>query len=301
EISSRQLTKNVKMTQKTAWFVLIRLRLVFGVPIRGTKLKGVVEMDETYQGVNHRKKQYASGEASVNAVENHEFVLRNNTRNYSIQDKFELILSSSIVGVKIPCGVLEDGTRVLSVPKTQEVLEKLGGSGTKRNFVELWKELLSSNTLELFTKNRKAILFCEATLLANTWEVYNSEITKPKGQSPKQRLIAEQNEMLFNSFAKVGIISLIDEATGYQQEREKEELRAFSRAYILSAGANGLISEDEKGEFIKHLKERYYSYKELGNWGKIQKTDFGKALKFLANSPPIREKDVKKKVNGVKN
>ena len=49
---------------------------------------------------------------------------------------------------------------------------------------------------------------------------------------PRQTIIAEQCEILVRSFAKVGIIALIDEATGYQNEREHFELQKILSAYI---------------------------------------------------------------------
>jgi len=48
----------------------------------------------------------------------------------------------------------------------------------------------------------------------------------------RQKLVAEQSEILLRSFAKVGIIALIDEATGYQYEREEVELQAILKTYI---------------------------------------------------------------------
>ena len=50
--------------------------------------------------------------------------------------------------------------------------------------------------------------------------------------SPRQRIIADQCEILLRSFAKIGIIALIDEATGYQYEREQAELQAILKAFI---------------------------------------------------------------------
>ncbi|RIA79282.1 hypothetical protein C1645_841084 [Glomus cerebriforme] len=73
----------------------------------------------------------------------------------------------------------------------------------------------------------------------------------------------EQHETLLNSFAKVGIVALIDEATGYQQEREKDELRVLTRTHVLLERAKNLISEVDKDKFIEHLKESYCSKKEL--------------------------------------
>ena len=50
--------------------------------------------------------------------------------------------------------------------------------------------------------------------------------------SPRQRIIADQCELLVRSFAKVGLIALIDEATGYQYEREKIELQLILKTLV---------------------------------------------------------------------
>ena len=50
--------------------------------------------------------------------------------------------------------------------------------------------------------------------------------------SPRQSIIADQCEILVRAFAKVGIIALVDEATGYQNEREHFELQKILSAYI---------------------------------------------------------------------
>src|SRR3989337_842381 len=47
-ISSLQLSKEIGITQKSAWFVLHRLREACGSDI--DKLRGIVEIDETYFG-----------------------------------------------------------------------------------------------------------------------------------------------------------------------------------------------------------------------------------------------------------
>jgi len=48
----------------------------------------------------------------------------------------------------------------------------------------------------------------------------------------REELIAEQSEIIVRSFAKAGIIALIDEARGYQYEREKAELQTILKAYV---------------------------------------------------------------------
>lgn len=49
-ISSLQLAKDVNVTQKTAWFMLQRIRNCFGIENTDTKLDGIVEVDETFIG-----------------------------------------------------------------------------------------------------------------------------------------------------------------------------------------------------------------------------------------------------------
>jgi len=48
----------------------------------------------------------------------------------------------------------------------------------------------------------------------------------------RQKLIAERAEILLRGLAHVGIIALIDEATGYQTIRDREALQAILDAYL---------------------------------------------------------------------
>lgn len=48
----------------------------------------------------------------------------------------------------------------------------------------------------------------------------------------RQNIVANQCEILLSAFARIGIIALIDEATGYQNEREHFELQKILSAYI---------------------------------------------------------------------
>jgi len=53
-ISSHQLAKDLSVTQKTAWFMLHRLRYAFSHPAYKTELGIEVELDETFMGDEKR-------------------------------------------------------------------------------------------------------------------------------------------------------------------------------------------------------------------------------------------------------
>lgn len=55
-ISSHQLAKDIGVTQKTAWFVLHRVRFTLGIKGDVEKLKGKIEADETFIGGEEKNK-----------------------------------------------------------------------------------------------------------------------------------------------------------------------------------------------------------------------------------------------------
>src|SRR6185312_7842905 len=161
------------------------------------------------------------------------------TKIRKVKHKGELDLA----GYKIPCYVLEDETRILSSSRMQDVLRMVDDSKQRRG--TRLKEYLSQKSLKPFVdKERKGGRFdpiiCydggvkingfEATVLPDICYVY-LEAKKSIKLSPRQAIIADQCEILVKSFAKVGIIGLIDEATGYQKVRQ-ETLQEILRLYV---------------------------------------------------------------------
>lgn len=68
-ISSCELHRALGVTQKTAWFMLHRIRLTMQRGVNGGKMRGIVEADETYIGAKarymHKNRRTKVGDAGV--------------------------------------------------------------------------------------------------------------------------------------------------------------------------------------------------------------------------------------------
>ncbi len=150
-------------------------------------------------------------------------------------------------GYKIPCYVLDDWTRVLSWRWMQESLKMVDeGEEGKRTSGTRLARYLDQNSLKPFIYSEKSadhfapiecylwkskINWYEATTLVDICDAF-LEARKHIKLSSRQEMIAEQSEILMRSFAKIWIIALVDEATGYQYDREKDELQKILKVYI---------------------------------------------------------------------
>ena len=71
----------------------------------------------------------------------------------------------------------------------------------------------------------------DATLLPRICEVI-LDADKAGVIKSTQKPVAEMAGILIRAFARVGVIALVDEATGYQRERDRDELNRILEAYI---------------------------------------------------------------------
>ncbi len=158
--------------------------------------------------------------------------------------------------IEIPCYVLDDGTRALSQRGLQGAIGMSmsgGTSGAHRmaRFIEYLQKKASDNNMlttriernlmSLFERINKPIIFkrltggnaygYEATILPELCdfilECHNAGLLLNQ-----QEAIAQAAKILQTAFAKIGIIALIDAATGYEKVRPREELALLLRAYI---------------------------------------------------------------------
>jgi hypothetical protein len=153
----------------------------------------------------------------------------------------------NLAGLIIPCYVLDDGTRILSGRGMQNALkmvdeaeENKTTAGTRltrylnqkslKEFIFNGKSEDHFDAIECFKGDAK-IKGYEATVLADICDGF-LEARKQIHLSPRQQIIADQCEILIRGFARVGIIALVDEATGYQYDRERFELSKILNAYI---------------------------------------------------------------------
>ncbi len=148
-------------------------------------------------------------------------------------------------GFIIPCYVLKDGTRVLSGSAMQGALKMVDekevnpsgsrlarymGQKTLKPFIYKDKDLGHFEPIICYKGDQK-INGYEATILADICDGF-LDARKNINLSARQQIIADQAEILIRGFARVGIIALVDEATGYQHDREKDELQKILKLYI---------------------------------------------------------------------
>ena len=154
-----------------------------------------------------------------------------------------------INGRKIACAVLQNGKRVL----TQETFLTAIGRAAKakagtgslklvdglppflvaenlKPFIS--DELMQSTTPIVFRTGKGGRAFgYDAMLLPMVCEVYVN--ARDEGKLLKtQEHIAAACYVIMKGLARVGIVALVDEATGYQEQRAKDELARILEAYV---------------------------------------------------------------------
>lgn len=149
---------------------------------------------------------------------------------------------------EVACYVLDDGTRVLSGRAMQKAIGYEGSSGDwLKNFVQQ-KNIAPALPESVVAGIMQPIEFerndaggsqpktygYEATRLIDLCDAI-LDLKKAGVLKPNQEIYAVQAEIIIRAVAKVGIIALVDEVTGYQYDREKNELQKILKSYISEA------------------------------------------------------------------
>lgn len=193
----------------------------------------------------------------------------------------------------IPCAVLEDGTRVLSETSiTNAILKTRSGAARRKKLSE--KEgpqlpvFLASESLKPFISSdlmdgahvihyldgKREIKGYNALVLPAVCDVWLK--ARENGVLKQSQLEkAHSAEILMRSLAKVGIIALIDEATGYQADREKEALQKLLSLFV----------SQELLPWIKTFPDEFYKEMfRLKGWdykGRLKTPYVGKLTNYL--------------------
>lgn len=149
-----------------------------------------------------------------------------------------------IGNIKIACYVLENGTRVISHRGLQRSLGLAvsGGAQQTASFVSSVASKINSG-MDLTARISSPIDFIppnygrsafgyEATVLAEICDLILAARKAGSISGIRMKRIADNCELLVRGFARVGIIALVDEATGHQEVRDKQALQEILDKYL---------------------------------------------------------------------
>lgn len=167
-------------------------------------------------------------------------------------------------GFKIECYNLDNGNRVLSRIGFLRALGRTGKAKGGRRYDNEFQTpvFLTAKNLKNFIsteleENSKPVLFTD--LNGNEAIGYKAELLPAvcyvfidaldvDALRPNQIHIADQAKIIIRAFATVGIISLIDEATGFQYQRDKGILQEFLSKFI----------REQRGIYIKTYPDDFF-------------------------------------------
>ncbi len=156
-----------------------------------------------------------------------------------------------IGNMEFPCSVLSDGTRILTQSDFMEGMGMYYSGWVAKNkpegqaadvphflafetlkpFVE--KNLGSLQSIVVKYKTEKGALAhgVRAEIIPRICEVW-LDADEALKLGKRQKLVAEKAKIMIRALAHVGIVALVDEATGYQEVRNKEALQSLLDAFL---------------------------------------------------------------------
>jgi len=178
--------------------------------------------------------------------------------------------------IEIDCYVTNDKLRLLSLRGTARAMNLKGGGsgGLLRNLKSKWIQPYLTNELKCWiigaetdtinkikaSKGPSFIPF-EASLFVDVCKAY-VQARNDGNLTANQSIIANRLLGIMSAFAKVGIVAIVDEITGYQEERAKDELQQILAKYI----------SQEYLEWTKRFPDEFYVQMfRLRGWGEFKK------------------------------
>ena len=210
--------------------------------------------------------------------------------------------------ITMPCHVLNDGNRVIA---QREVIKALSGqerpSGTIArligvspiaNYIDAEDVVAKALRYRLSGAGHQMESFgYEATLLIEVCEAF-LRARDDGNLSDAQLRVARRADAILRACAKVGIIALIDEATGYQEVRQRNALQLKLQAFIADDMQEWakLFSDEFWLELARLEHTRYSPRSRPLRWGKYVMAfvydavdkDVGQELRRINSDPHFR-------------
>jgi hypothetical protein len=144
----------------------------------------------------------------------------------------------SVGEAEFPVYVLDDGRRVISRTGATGLLTKGKGGGNLESYLNVQAlkdyrpEMQAMIEFTIEGVVNKTVLGFEAETFLEICRAYVSALAGGALKTDTQREIAARCGMFLAACAKIGLIALIDEATGYQYDRAEDALQVKLRAYL---------------------------------------------------------------------
>ena len=165
----------------------------------------------------------------------------------------------------VSCFVLDDGRRVISRTGATDALTGKKGGGNLESYlgVDALSDYLPPDLedqwidFDLPEVTNKRVRGMTAETFLDLCTAYVRARDDGRLGTPRQEEIAKKAGAVLAASAKVGLIALIDEATGYQYERAQDALRLKLRLYL----------EDEMRQWEKTFPDELWEqFARLTNW-----------------------------------
>ena len=211
--------------------------------------------------------------------------------------------------LSVPCHVLDDGSRVIA---QREVVKALTGRENANGQIgrligitalapHIAADDIASKVIQfrLSGPGHQMIAYgYEATLLVEICEAFLK--ARDDGTlSDVQMRVAQRADIILRSCAKVGIIALIDEATGYQEVRQRNALQLKLQAFISDEIQEwAKLFPDDFWHELARLEHTHYSPRNRPlRWGKYVMAfvydavdeDVGNELRKINPNPRFRK------------
>lgn len=212
---------------------------------------------------------------------------------------------------ELSCAVLDDETRILTNTAVFQAFDRpRKGKSSEEHRLKNVPAFITANNLKTYiekefededfsvkyiSKNGRELTGYKAEILPHICDIYLSA-RDDDVLTESQKPLAIAADILMRSLAKVGIVSLIDEATGYQFERDTKALQKILSQYIAEEFLPWVKTFPDEF-YIQMFRLRKWDYK-----GRLKTPYAGQLTNFLVyNRLPEGVLDELKRLNPVLN